>query len=61
MCFWRRRERQRRSPVELQAYDQTGAAKEHIGFGKYDAQAKDCAEIFFFASLGQTAEDRQPP
>jgi alpha-beta hydrolase superfamily lysophospholipase len=40
------RERNAGHPVELQAYDQTGAPKEHIGFGKFGAQAKDLCRDF---------------
>ncbi len=40
-------------PVELQAYDQTGAPKEHIGFGKYGAQAKDLCRDFLLRIFGQ--------
>ena len=45
-------------PVELQAYDQTGAPKNTLDSGNSAPKPRICAEIFFFASLSQTAEDR---
>ena len=39
-------------PVDLQAYDRTGALKEHIGFGKYGAQAKDLCRDFLLRIFG---------
>jgi len=46
------RERNAGHPVELQAYDQTGAPKEHIGFGKFGAQAKDLCRDFLLRIFG---------
>ena len=39
-------------PVDLQAYDRTGAPKEHIGFGKYGGQAKDLCRDFLLRIFG---------
>ena len=46
------RERNGEQAVELQAYEQTGAPKEHIGFGKFGAQAKERCRDFLLRIFG---------
>lgn len=40
--------------VEMHAFDRTGAPGEHIGFGRFSAQAKDLGAAFLARTIGKT-------